>query len=214
MQGNDSSLVLADNTQQHIDPSLSISSGAEKIHKLQRKVKALKRKNVKLNESIRDIKIMHDHQYKYDMVEWQKALQECQMKLEESEKQLGAKMIETDNWKQEALEMKEKEVNNQREIKLLRDSVTLLKYQINNLNEKIKVESEDEEKDRCNTSKKPKETTLADDEWECVSCTFVNVDSNSETETKHCELCGGAKPVSIPIIMTSKDITKISSRQL
>ena len=47
--------------------------------------------------------------------------------------------------------------------------------------------------------------TLADDEWECVSCTFIKTDSNSETETKYCELCGDAKPISIPFIMTSKD---------
>ena len=97
MQGSNSKSVSTDNTQQEIETSLLISTYTEEIHKLERKVKALKKKNTKLNESICDIKVMHDHQYNYDMMEWKKVLQECQMKLEKSENQLGTKTIEADN---------------------------------------------------------------------------------------------------------------------
>ena len=200
----------------------------QEYHELKEKINSLKQKNGKLKERIRDIKIMHEHQYKYDSLEWRNTNQHLQMRLE-------AKSMEADNWKKEAHEMKQNQMYNQKKINVLQDLVTDLKSQIKSLKYKINSEKENyklRQKKRksntlCNglnvfdsasvaiprkrklstidsTNRMNKRLKLANDEWQCVKCSFINVNSNSPSQS--CEVCGISKPIPIPII----DHTKIA----
>lgn len=182
---------------------LAESNGYEhKINKLKSEVESLKKENKRLNASIRDIKIMHEHHYDNDMMEWKVALEECQVKLKQSKQN-------ENKWMNEALEMKEIETIHRKQIKSLNDSVTNLKSQIVDLKSKmVQISSllhpqqkRKLFKDNIQTPKRSKQSKLANDEWKCTVCSLINHYSKSGDNTNpKCELCGNSKQRPVIII--------------